>query len=630
MLLPVVLGAAAAAGTTNFWSQRPEIVRQLSNAAGGSGPGANWRAEWERDFVWDSTAQVLYRRVGQGLRRCLEEEAELHNLVKEMACGATPMRAPAIHAALRPLYWPVSLPAIRELFARGGICRSAALRAAYKDYSRRHNAAIADPNSPSSKFLVYQICCGQLGNRIQSLVAGFLMALLSGRIFLVSWPVSPGLSNETVSDLFEIPRGLVAWEAEHVFAQLSKHEIENSQHHLPLHHAQLSEGWGELLCSNLTETYTSKFLIVESNQYFAPALALNGHYTETVRELFTREAFTLVQTPGSNGGGEHESAEVRETRSLSEEEKSSTATTKMSQKRKKMTKQKKRGGVGTSMAHRPHHRAPLPLRTLDIFGALSPLILRPTADLRKQMQSFGRDHLGVGEIATNGFTGSNTNDDSAADNPVTPPYTVGIQLRTKDRHPMSDRQIDAFLSCAKAAAMASSAASGSERWQRLSGDDTDAPLQTSPVIFLATDRPALRQVLKKRHGLDGRDGAPLLVWWDAPVATDVSGMHGALLDLWLLGFADEMYMSHGSTFGYVAHGRVGVPPSIVSKTGSCVTEISAEPCMHVWPFLRLSAQCFNKTTMSPWFSRELCHPFDTELVEWVDAANPEMPLSPLL
>jgi hypothetical protein len=64
--------------------------------------------------------------------------------------------------------------------------------------------------------------------------------------------------------------------------------------------------------------------------------------------------------------------------------------------------------------------------------------------------------------------------------------------------------------------------------------------------------------------------------------------------------------------------------------GSCLRELSAEPCMHVWPFLRLSAQCFDKTSMSPWFSRELCHPFDTEIVDWVDAANPGTPLSPLL
>ena len=27
--------------------------------------------------------------------------------------------------------------------------------------------------------------------------------------------------------------------------------------------------------------------------------------------------------------------------------------------------------------------------------------------------------------------------------------------------------------------------------------------------------------------------------------------------------------------------------------------------MHVWPFLRLSAKCFDKATMSPWFSRHV-------------------------
>ena len=31
-----------------------------------------------------------------------------------------------------------------------------------------------------------------------------------------------------------------------------------------------------------------------------------------------------------------------------------------------------------------------------------------------------------------------------------------------------------------------------------------------------------------------------------------------------------MVVSHGSTFGYVAHGRVGRPPLLVTPTGSCV------------------------------------------------------------
>ena len=101
-----------------------------------------------------------------------------------------------------------------------------------------------------------------------------------------------------------------------------------------------------------------------------------------------------------------------------------------------------------------------------------------------------------------------------------------------------------------------------------------------------------------------------LVWWDGPVATDVGGMQGAVLDLWLLGQADDMLASHGSTFGYVAHGRVGRPPVLVTETGSCVRELSAEPCLHVWAFMHLT-KCYDKAHMAAWFSRELCHPFDT-------------------
>ena len=59
---------------------------------------------------------------------------------------------------------------------------------------------------------------------------------------------------------------------------------------------------------------------------------------------------------------------------------------------------------------------------------------------------------------------------------------------------------------------------------------------------------------------------------------------------------------------------------------ACVRELSAEPCMHAWPFLNY-ATCYDKSTMSAWFSRELCHPFDTEIVQWIDDANPRNKLS---
>ena len=104
-------------------------------------------------------------------------------------CIASGLRAPEIAGALRPLYWPVELGAVRRLLGRGGVCRSAALRQAYAGYAARHNAAVAAPKAKTSRFLVYKICCGQLGNRIQSLVAAFVLALLTDRALLVSWPV---------------------------------------------------------------------------------------------------------------------------------------------------------------------------------------------------------------------------------------------------------------------------------------------------------------------------------------------------------------------------------------------------------------------------------------------------------
>ena len=65
---------------------------------------------------------------------------------------------------------------------------------------------------------------------------------------------------------------------------------------------------------------------IESNQYFAPALALNPHYANTVAALFGRES--AAPPPGGAGGG---------------------------------------GGGGGG----------LPLSSLDMFGALSPTLLRP-------------------------------------------------------------------------------------------------------------------------------------------------------------------------------------------------------------------------------------------------------------
>jgi hypothetical protein len=95
---------------------------------------------------------------------------------------------------------------------------------------------------------------------------------------------------------------------------------------VPLHHGQLTEGWPELLCHNLSEAWPDRVVTVESNQYFATALALNPHYAAEIARLFAREAER--PPPGARGAA-----------------------------------------AALPLA--------LPLASLDIFGALAPVLLRP-------------------------------------------------------------------------------------------------------------------------------------------------------------------------------------------------------------------------------------------------------------
>ena len=190
--------AAAPDGAKNssakdFWELRPQIVAQLSDAPTAAPEPAGWDRS---DYTWAARPGLLYRNVsGIGLVRSFGSEAEFQDAVKRLACSAAPLRAPEIAAALAPLYWPVELPAVRSLLSRGGACRPAAFRDAYAAYAARHNAAMASPKAASSTFLVYKICCGQLGNRIQVRAKSCAVLLRSSvcacRLRLVSssrWP----------------------------------------------------------------------------------------------------------------------------------------------------------------------------------------------------------------------------------------------------------------------------------------------------------------------------------------------------------------------------------------------------------------------------------------------------------
>ena len=59
---------------------------------------------------------------------------------------------------------------------------------------------------------------------------------------LVDWAAVPGLSNETVADMFEVPKGLTAWDAAPILSKYSNKELEAQALSISLHHAQF-ERW---------------------------------------------------------------------------------------------------------------------------------------------------------------------------------------------------------------------------------------------------------------------------------------------------------------------------------------------------------------------------------------------------
>ena len=493
-----ISGARRESAASRFWSERAAIEAAATLAPSNAS-----------SFVWSPQAARLYRKLPSGLVATLRDEGHLRSLLAPLVCGGdAPADALAARRVLKQSWWPVELGHVRRLIASGTVCRPPALEPALAAYRLRHAAAVGTPTDKRGRFLVYQICCGGLGNRLQSLVASFALALLTDRTFLVSWPKVEGGNNETWRDVLQpakLPGGELGWDAETLFARVPAAQIEGSRRILPLHHGQMQHGWSELLCADLNAAWPEQWVFVESNQYFAPALLANGHYAEPARQLF-----------GSGAG---------------------------------------RG----------------------VFASLAPFVLRPISGIQGAVDSFVLEKMSrkVG-------------------------LTVGLQMRTKDRHPLSERHIQRML--AWAAAQVESV----NRTSRKGG--------ARAKVFLATDNVALRK--RARAAL-----SDALLYFDRPVALSVAGVVDAVVDLLLLARCDRIMLSSGSTFGYVAMGHAGKVPWLLDAEARPYREAGAlptEPCLHVWPFLRF-ARCWHSEKHEPLFARKLCHPFDAELQQQISA-----------
>lgn len=123
-----------------------------------------------------------------------------------------------------------------------------------------------------------------------------------------------------------------------------------------------------------------------------------------------------------------------------------------------------------------------------------------------------------------------------------------------------------------------------------------------PAFFVATDAP--------------EDFLPLATEWlgervrtqpqDSPYEARKNLEHGipsgsdALVDLWLLGECDDVVLTPGSSFGWVAAARTGRTPLTLTKWGKCVRPISPSPPAHGWLLIK-DVSCFSSEMLRPEF-----------------------------
>ena len=74
---------------------------------------------------------------------------------------------------------------------------------------------------------------------------------------------------------------------------------------------------------------------------------------------------------------------------------------------------------------------------------------------------------------------------------------------------------------------------------------------------------------------------------------ELDGQRFALQDILLLSLCDEIITTQMSTFSYVAHALSDTVPYIVTLQGTCVKDISSQPCMHAWRHIAVAAACYN-------------------------------------
>jgi hypothetical protein len=163
----------------------------------------------------------------------------------------------------------------------------------------------------------------------------------------------------------------------------------------------------------------------------------------------------------------------------------------------------------------------------DIFGTVSRELLRLTPHMKQRVDDFKE---------SSGWTTAGQE-------------IIALQIRRLEGNGVDESTSDTFLRCAGAISQ-----------------------KENTKYFLATDHIPTRTRFKKLLG-------DRLIHVDSEFDRNSrQGIQDALLEMWLLGEANNMIMSPYSTYGDVAHARTSMIPHKVGRNGQCTKQITSQPC----------------------------------------------------
>eukprot|EP00760_Papus_ankaliazontas_P002048 PhM_4_TR10809/c0_g3_i1/m.60641/K13681/FUT; xyloglucan fucosyltransferase len=175
-----------------------------------------------------------------------------------------------------------------------------------------HELVASGQEPPDQKYLVWSLS-GGVGNRVQSLVSTFMAAALSGRVFLMKdWFMQnkPRVSKaKRVKDLQyeeldvllneswrrndELLCPVLPMMSLRDFAAKYPHYFKDSQYaeehvkvDITARHDISNKRWERLLCNNLTDSFSHKFVYIWTNQYFLPLLFANPIHADQMKRMF--------------------------------------------------------------------------------------------------------------------------------------------------------------------------------------------------------------------------------------------------------------------------------------------------------------------------------------------------------